>query len=403
MALSCRSLRLGGGLAALLVVAVAAAGCGSSSGGSAAAGGSSSGGSSSAGSSSSTYTIPIVADLTGPEGTFGTSFTQTTEQVIKNAGSSVNGHPIKFDVVDTQSEVGLTQSALRQAISGNPVAILQAGGSSAVAASQSILTAAQIPLIIATDTETLFQFPWYIGVTDTAKQAAAIMVNHMQSLLGGSFAGKKVALVQLDAPSAVAYTQVIKAAIKAGGGTVVDVEQIPLQITSFSAQAQKITSAHADGVFVMAVATAGVPVAQALTTAGFHGPIVSWGGSNTDAILKAINLPNFSAPRLNDETAGVAAGYSQTMATGPNFAQGYAAATILLNALKSCSTNPCTSASMLKSIYKLGVLYAPGKILFGPLDMTAARHTAVFNAEQFYKWNGTSAVPDGSPIPLPVG
>src|ERR1700691_3266365 len=91
MTLSCRSLRLGGGLAALVAVAVAAAGCGGSSGGS-------SGGSAAAGGSSSTYTIPIVADLTGPEGSFGTSFTQTAEQVVKAAGSSVNGHPIKFDV-----------------------------------------------------------------------------------------------------------------------------------------------------------------------------------------------------------------------------------------------------------------------------------------------------------------
>ena len=387
-----RGLRMVAGVASLTLLAAACSSSGASS---------SSTPSGSATVSKTTYDVTIVSDLTG---IYASSLGEPVAAGIKagiqyiDSHGGVNGSQIKItQTIDSASTATGAEAAYRQALSSNPVAILGWESSSSLEAVKSLMADSTIPNITGGIDPSLLSppAPWYYTLGSPDPLETVPMVKKMDDAVSGGVKGKTFAFVQETGTAAITdLADRLRANCQSLGCSISNSVDTPLEFPSFAAQAASIAQANPPGVFVMeATAPATVTVAQALITAGYKGPIVTFANASDDPSLQAIGSKNFFAIRsatIPDSSSALNAALStaggSTFSTNPWASIGFAIASTLQQGLRTCGTG-CTSAKLLATLKgglpqfnaMLGSMPAP--LVFNADDH--AGQTAI----QFWTWN----------------
>jgi branched-chain amino acid transport system substrate-binding protein len=373
--------------------------------------GSSAGNSGSGSSSSSTYNVSITADLSGPDGGNGVAgvagFTAAIKAIDNTGG--VNGKKISLGTpVDAATTTDGAQSATREALSQNPIAIY--ANELYIGSAVPVLTQAQVTTLSLPSSDPLQipPAPWFYSASLSSKQAGAAWVVQATRTLG-SLSGKKIAIIHFDSADLALYTGVWTAGIKAAGGSVVADDAVPPTVASFTSQAAQIVSAKPDLVFVYDLASSTALEVQALVNAGYHGPIMAGDTVNDAATVAKFTAidPRFSASRLYATATEGGALYAAArkygytgQVTSSYFTKGWALGYALAAGLKKCGAN-CTASSLPAAMQAAGAVNVPGDVAYGPLEYTAASHTLA-TAMEFVQWDATAgkAVAVGQPVPL---
>lgn len=361
------------GVAASLAAAgLALAACGSSSKPAAQGAGSSSG---------APFHIEIVGTQTGaaaaPGGSGVISAASTVFDMV-NASGGINGHRIEYSVQDDQSSVTTAAAIARKATGDNPVAILDGSLSTTLSARLPVYKEAQTTVMAAAGTSFPF-YSWLYAPVQTASQAATSQASAAEQILGGSFKGKRIAIVYVQNPAGPAAVAQLTKIIEAGGGVVTGAQYQPPGAPSFASGAANIVSQKPDTVIDVEAAAGTIITAKALLTAGFTGPIQVGSAATDDKTLTTINSAqvfglrtyNYPVPGSPLFEAGTKYGHTSDL-TGQTFSQGWIQATALVKGLQKCGF-PCTTKDLQNALNSLGSFSVPD-VTFTDLPLNSTVH-----------------------------
>jgi branched-chain amino acid transport system substrate-binding protein len=354
--------------------------------------------------------IAFVGDLTGGDavnGLGGQAGAKTAVKKINDAGG-VAGHPIELRVFDTQTNPTTAEAVTREALAGAPAAASATITSGFSASTAPVVEAAGIPWVSTSyPTPGTDKVPFWFTTGPTSSEAsdgvAVGAVNGLKGLLGGSLAGKTIAVEGVASTPAVdTHITVIQNLVKQNGGTVATPIRDPLTLSSWSSQAANLVASHPDGLVVIHTEPAATVVAKAAELAGFDGPIVSTEGANSDTMLKTVNLPNLYVVRETVAPAAgsnmlknaTAAGVSITDMNNPFFGKAFASIHVIATTLAKCGV-PCSAANFSSTLKGLGTINVPDDALIGPLNFEKSQ--SGLTIAQLWTWDASK---DGS---KPVG
>jgi branched-chain amino acid transport system substrate-binding protein len=368
---------------------------------------SSAGSNATGGGSGDPYTVVIVASLTGASGQDGTSAADGIQSAFDtiNAAGGIGGHQIKVSIIDDESTTAGAQSAVRQALDANPVAVMDEGTSGGLLAVVPLLESAKIPVLSVSAQSPQF-YNWLFGSVPTSPQTTVSQIGGMKAALG-SFSGKNVAVVTPDTPAAVQTADAQKAAIIAAGGSST-VVTTPLGATSFDSGAANIVASKADAVLINDVSAGTIVDAKALLNAGFKGTILTdWDAASTST-FSAINYDKFYVVRMvassDPGTVPYEAAKKYNHLTGsdqPKFTMGWILAYMLQQGLKKCGY-PCSTGNAISSLQSLGTFSVPGATGFGLFSVSPTVHN-ILTKYQLFKWDSAKKAPVAVGSPLPIG
>jgi branched-chain amino acid transport system substrate-binding protein len=357
---------------------------------------------------SSAYQVQILASITGAESPQGTAAVNgaSTYFDLVNASGGVQGHKIKYRVLDDQSSVDNSQTVGREALDANPTVIVDGSSSGYVTARMPLYQQAQMPVMVV-NSPNISLVPWLYAIRINSAQTAAVFVRAAGTALG-SLQGKKVAIIAIAVPAGIATANAMTPVIQQAGGSVATIQTFPIGATSFDSGAANIISSGADAV-VMVDSTADTIIeAKALLTAGFKGPIIGSSTSSDPLTMAAINSNQYMAWRTEGD---VVPGSGMDKAAHKfNHADGlsseywvisWAAAYTTVAALKRCKY-PCAPADFAAAIQSIGPYTIPGSaFIYGKWKVNKKIH----NFPQFaglVRWDTVTqkAVPVGKPFPV---
>lgn len=331
----------------------------------AACGGSSSSTSSSTASSapgttfkSGNYVIGELEDLTGGFSSVDAIWHKGAVVAVDaaNAAGGINGHKVELISRDDQGSGTVAAAAFQQLVSQYHVsAILGPGNSLVDAAIYPLAMSAHVPVtpIGAPDSQlgagsVMFEYgPSSVG-------EAKAMVDYAASLVkAGTLKSAKIATVPYDDPNGNSWASHVKDAAAAIGGGVSYTANIPVAptATNYSSVAAKFASSGANIIFTEVAGASTTMLMQALNAAGISQstPLVGYSWSiapslpwkNFHAVTDYRVLGNY--PGVKKYAAAMkAAGYS---VTAPFMNEGYADASLVMAALKSCGY-PCSNSQL---------------------------------------------------------
>lgn len=388
-----RATALAAGLAA---TALALTGCAGESGGG------------DGGDSSAPYKVAIIADLTGAgsatNGTAAEGFRAAIEAA--NADGGINDRQIEITTYDSQSTPDGAQVAARSAVTDEPSAIGFAALSSGLVASQNVFGQSGVPVVSVSVAEELLApdpQPWYFAGGSTPAQIAESMFQVVSSQVD-DIDGARVVFHGLDSSTTNSIFVRAQEILEEAGAEIVAYEKSNGQITSYTAQAQKIVSLNPDAVLSVDVLEAFVLVGQSLKDAGYTGPYIGTEGAAADSTFERLAGMNYIGGRAYQSvTGGAAAEAAEAIdvdASGPYFPFGWALGNLVLNGLAACEGD-CDGAQMQAALEGLGEVETPGEVTFGPLSVSEDKHY-VLSAHQYFTWDAAQSkvVPFGDPIPV---
>lgn len=355
--------------------------------------------------------VAVIADLTG-----GQSATQTTAangfqaavDAINESGG-IDGKEIVVTTYDSLSTPEGVQTAARQAAAEEPSFIAFAAGSSGLVGAQSVFAQAGIPLFSVSAAGTLlFEDPqdWYFTVGSTPEQlASSIRGAASQSL--DTLDGARVALHGLDSATVNGVWDALTPMLEEEGAEVVALEKstVGAPITNYAAQAQKFVELDTDAVVAIDLVENFPIVVEAVTDAGFEGPIIGVEGASTDAVFERLGTEQYIGGRAFDDAregsgAAEAAVASGVPYDGVYFPAGWVIGQIFAAAAAEVE-GEVTAPALIDALEALGEIDVEGDVTFGPVSLSEDRHYAV-TTHQFFVWDerSSSVVPFGEPVPL---
>jgi branched-chain amino acid transport system substrate-binding protein len=384
-----------------LILCLVAAACGSGSGSK--KDGSSSG-------SASPYNVEIISSLTGTSASTGIASADGFQAVFDHVNSQggINGHPVKFEVLDDHGSTTTAAAQAHQALSNNPVAIMDGSTSTVFTARLPAYKTAAIP-VIGLGNGSADVLPWLYLTNPTAAQQGQYFTNGAAAALGGSLKGKKIAIAYAATPGGQASAEGSKGVVAKQGGTVVKMVAQTLGAPSFASGAADIVSSGADAVMIPTTSADTVVIANGLLDAGYKGYMIGGITASDTATFAAIGSPNYVAPRVN-----AAADPGSTMLTtakkfnltagavNQGFGQAWAMAYLLVAGLQKCAF-PCAPAALQTALDSLGEITIPGgAIPFGKVVVSATSHN-VLTAAQLYHHDADSKTAKTIASPFPLG
>ena len=200
----------------------------------------------------------------------------------------------------------------------------------------------------------------------------------------------------------------LKSLVGAADAQVVATEETTDTMTSFTSQAAALVAAKPDVIFDVDSVTNTVLAASALTTAGFHGPILGSSAVGAYAALKKINLPNLMGYQQSTVATEGDALYEAAAAVGAQndametnyFSSGFGAMYTMALVLRKCGPT-CTSSQFIQTAETMGNINVPDGAYFGPIRFSSSSHFGL-TSMQFFKLNSskTGIVPAGKPLAL---
>jgi ABC-type branched-subunit amino acid transport system substrate-binding protein len=355
--------------------------------------------------SKSPYKVEIVGALTGAsdsDGIAGNNGFQAAFDTI-NAAGGVNGHKISFKSLDDQSSASIETAVGLQAVSANPVAIMDGGTTTEIAAREPTYGQANIPVFSFAGNGGVTFLPYFFSDNATAVQNGRVMVSGMASALETSkqtkgttlataLKGKKVGLISVSTPGSIGIVASEKTDVAKDGGHVVSNQFSPISAPSFAAGAASFVASGAQVAAIVDTAPDTIVEATALVKAGFTGPIVIFPSASDDTTLASIAYKYAYGVRYDnnavpgDALAKAASKYNlKTMSTSGYYSAAWALAYMLADGLAKCGSS-CTASTLLKSLNSLGSFAVPGGVLTGftPLHSSATNHNVQTSAFLFH-------------------
>lgn len=374
----------------------------------AACGSSTSAGSAGSSGSKGSYNISVVSDLTGVTGTgVGIPAADGVEAYIKsvNAAGGVNGRKITMSVFDAQSTVTGSETAFRQALSANAIAVLGEPDFGEPTAGQ-VFANGQTLFLPTFTYNSLVTKPWYYTVGMDSPQIVSAQIYEAGQLLGGSLTGKKIAIIVAQNPTDAVFIPQGKEFCQHEGCSVVYSDTLPETVTNFISEAGALVSSGAQAVVYISAPTQIPELVSALHSAGFKGPFIGTEGSDNLAVLQSVNSPSYygmasvqtPTPGTAPYTVGIKYGFGTQNVESSFYSDGWASAVVLVQGLKKCGSS-CDGSQLAKAIGSLGTFQVPD-IYFttGPVSFTSS-HTLVPSVQFYHLVNG-QRVPIGSPVVL---
>jgi ABC-type branched-subunit amino acid transport system substrate-binding protein len=345
--------------------------------------------------------VAIIADETGVLSSFGMGGGQLAGLKTINSQGGIDGTKIVISSYDSQSTPSGLQTAIQQALSGHPNAILL--GNPTFGGPNALLAQAGIPVFSIEGNPDVFNgqvSPWFYGVTTSAQQLVSYFFSATKLALGKtSLKGQRIALEGYDAPEVVTTFAIMKKeAAKLGAKFVAFDLTSASGLVSFASQAAQIVQDKPTVVWDNDIASNATIAIQAMSAAGIKVPFVASEATGASVVFSRLKLKNFYASRTSEEvdpgTAlyDIASKYGLTSQTsGSYFASGFATAYVLKDVLAKCGSN-CTVSRAQSAAVKLGKIQIPDNALYAPVVYTASSRPGI-TAEELYRWNGSKAVP----------
>lgn len=353
------------------------------------------------------FKIAVVIDATGPNSALqlpGLAGFRTAVDELNSSGG-IDGHPVELEVIDTTSTAEGAQAAARRAIESEAsliyVAVLTTEFTANIAlfansGKQVFAPAGVIIMGEGTDpTPWLTSYGWLLSY------------HHTQYLEGlrkalGDLDGKRIAIQKFNSAIGDLNLPLLIADLEAEGAEVTVVEEFAPTQTSFDGQAANIVASEPDGIALLSGGPDVPIVTNALTTAGWEGPMVSnlAAGASTLAQLQLENLYAgypYLVPGEDVEAAAEAAGESTD---GGYFPFGYLQAHIIFEGLQACGF-PCTDGgfgSAIDSLGEIDIPLAPGSLIYSPDFQRSG-----FPGAQYYVWDEASGSVVALDEPVPLG
>jgi branched-chain amino acid transport system substrate-binding protein len=355
------------------------------------------------------YNIGVLSDLNGPIASISRPSTAGLRAYIAatNAKGGVNGRKISLQVRDTKSDSQAARTQFNALVAGGVVAIVGPDLSTNYIAVAPLAATAKVPLLSQGAPNDLVAQakPYYYLTTIPLPFEAKIAVDYIQTqrrTTGG--AAPKIAALYTNSASTATWREGLIQDVKtAFGSELTDAEQLDSTAINVTSPVSKIVATNPDYVLLRILGTQVPLVVSALRDKGFAGQIIADYNGGDTAVLKSVNDPGYLVIRpfadpvdmgdpgvqkmLDDaKTAGL-----EAEATSAFFTYGYVSGSVIVQALKECTT-PCDGEAFDKAISALKPEAMPG--LSGPLGYQNGDHRLVHYA-RFYIWDGTksAAVP----------
>lgn len=353
------------------------------------------------------YKVDIITSVTGvddQDGVAGLGGASSLFDYI-NASGGINGHRIRYKVIDDQSSSGAASAV--QAVGAKPTFILDASNTTLYSERLPTYEQAKLPVIASVVPVNPLEPYLYSGST-TAPESASLFAKGAAAALGGSLKGKNVAMEAIATPGGVACANNEKPLIANLGGTFGDVETLPLGGTSFGSGAANIVASNPNAVLSCDTTQDSIVVAKALQAAGYKGPIIGSPTAVDKLTLSTINDANFhpisyvGAVQPGSLAYKEAHKYGQTTSLS-NFYWAFAwgAAYAGIAALQKCGY-PCPASKFDASMQSLGSFNVPGLALYGNWKVTKTDHNFTHFARLLQFNPATKKISPYGP-PLPVG
>jgi len=352
------------------------------------------------------YELVLVGSQTGAAsvvGLAGLAGYQTVFNLVNEAGG-IDGHELEWVVLDDQSSTTVASAVAQEAVADDPVAILDSAISTYFNARLPIFSSARVPVFTGNATSGALQ-PWLYSTNVTPSQNADAAAAMAAGVLDGSLEGKRVAFVGTDTPSVSAAVPIVEENVEDEGGSVSSVEFRPPDALDFTSGAANVVDSNPDAVVIFDI---NAPlVAQALISSGFEGPIVSNYGAATDIDFETVDSPQYfgqrfvrqAAPGTEMLEAAERFGFADAATASTHFGNSWAAAQLLVEALRDCGF-PCDDhAALLEATDSIGTFEVPGDVTFGALNVSADVHNTLTDF-QLFQWDPSSNSPVefGEPI-----
>lgn len=363
---------LGAALVGAVVLALVLAGCGSSS---------SSGG----GGGGNSYQIAFVTELTG---TFSVSRKPFDEGVVAyfKTNPTVNGKKVNVHLYDDQSNPASAPTVFRQAVSSNPVAIMDFALSTSTAAAEPILASSGVPCLCIGADDTWYTpkpHSWVFEANPTTLADAQAYVLAAQKQLGGSLSGKSIAISGDDTAYETVIRKLITSFAPKYGFHIVSTQIGPTTAPSWSSEAAKIVAAKPDAIINLTSVTGQILQLKALEAAGLTSvPIIAFPGlAYTD--LTTLKYPNvyvmtpwpYGTPTSSPVYQAAAKYGYLADEKSYEFAFGWAQSAVLRQALANCGSS-CSGSQLEKSLAGIQNFTVPGGVASGPVGFSSTDHAS---------------------------
>jgi branched-chain amino acid transport system substrate-binding protein len=385
-------------------LALGAAACGSSDSSSNASGSSGGGGGKSSpkeGVTSNTINYGLIYDQTGPQTASQTPFAHgfITQINKANDAGGINGRKVKLILGDEKGQVPDGIAAYKKMVSQTPVVGITGINSSSIQeAALPLIEKDNMPFVGPQSTVKSGLVPphksvFYI-VPPYADQVDVLLGYEQKAL---NKPKPKVGIFRLTASSGIEVGDLVKAAVKKEGGSVVADQQMDVTATSADAQAQKLVSAHPDFIVVHSAPTQSAALLKSMQKLGSKIPLISTfagGGPLPYAAVPASvgSTFQYTAPTSPSDikTAGQAQmeadaakyGYSKDV-TDSAYAIGYISGLTVVTALKNAGKD-LTRESLIAGLEKINNLDTGG--ISEPVTYSAQDHVGL-SATRPYKYN----------------
>jgi branched-chain amino acid transport system substrate-binding protein len=368
----------------------------------AACGGSSSG----SGSANKTpYVFGMSADITGGAAVTGAPLYYGFKTYLDatNAKGGVNGHQIKFDGRDDQSNPSTARVTL-QSLQGEGALGVFGLTVSPVAGALAPLAAQQKILQMSIGTPDSFIVPpqpylysTQVGAYDMAYTMEDFVTNVL--IKNGTVPSQpKVAVLVNDSTTSSNMAKIWKSDFAGMGWKQVTELTIANTATDATSQNAQIAQANPDVVLAAILDSTAPFVVRGLQTRGWNKAFVAYVGASSEATFVGLQNPNYYAmrtyayPKDPDIPAAVQMlkDANKSGATNglesPFFTTGYVMAWLAVVALQRCS-DPCTGEKYNTAMSKLGTVDVKG--LAGTLTINDASHRAL-NSDRFFHWSSSA-------------
>jgi branched-chain amino acid transport system substrate-binding protein len=319
---------------------------------------------------------------------------------INNQGG-VNGHKLKFDVLDDQANPDRGVANTKQLLTEKPIAFLGHIGSVVMIPQQPLLDAAKVPTMTYTGIDQLLTDPYYFTIGLNVTQMFFIQARYIQTLTSG--AKPRVAFIILDSPGLAVSRNLLKTSLTSIGWTVVTDQKVPVGATDASAELEAIRSDNPD--YIIGGLLDGIipSVMSKLNTLGIKAPFINFSPGSSDASFQAgagqffavreyVGPQDPSAKTMQDAAAKYGTTSNMTSLT---FTKGWVAGLVYTAAIKKCG-DTCTGETMQAALQGLSGLDIGG--LGAPISFGPGLQQGV-NSGRVYQWKDGKVVSASNILP----
>lgn len=339
--------------------------------------------------------VSLITDLTGEDAPARKPFNEGVISYFR-AHPKIGKARVTVHTYNGQDNPAIAPAVFRQAVASHPAGIIDFAISTSTQAAEPILASSGTACLCIAGPDSWYgpnPYPWAFAADPTIGEDAHAYMLAAKKLLGGSLAGKRIAISGDNTALLALIASEFEGYAKQQGATIVGTQFGDTTETSWSGEAANIAAAKPNLVLEDTIGSAEIVQIKSLETAGLtHTPIVAFPGLSYSDIA-ALNLRNLY------ETSSVPYGTPRTSVvykaakkygfladeTSFEFELGWMQAAVLGHALTLCGPN-CPGNKLEAKLTNMSGFLVPGDAAFGRVGFTRTRHAVNFS-QGFITWD----------------